>query len=197
MSRIASTGVRCPKRALLLRRRRRRGRRRPTRPRVEVLDDRRRSAGRGERGRRDGQPQAQKPHQPHRLHRPPTRHDHGRAGARPAARDEAAAEGRGQAQTGACSLSEAFAFIEQNLEMLDGQIMHLHVLSGIHYVDPFHASLTLNQSLKSSKIVIDGEEGAIVRAVDSDRRQRRLSADATSPFTLRLDRPANLVSCAA
>ena len=61
----------------------------------------RRSAGRGERGRRDGQPQAQKPHQPHRLHRPPTRHDHGRAGARPAARDEAAAEGRGQAQTGA------------------------------------------------------------------------------------------------
>ena len=55
----------------------------------------RRSTGRGKRGRRDGQPQAQKPHQPHRLHRPPTRHDHGRAGARPAARDRGRGRGQG------------------------------------------------------------------------------------------------------
>ena len=62
----------------------------------------RRSTGRGKRGRRDrGQPQAQKPHQPHRLHRPPTRHDHGRAGARPAARDRGRGRGQGAEQTGA------------------------------------------------------------------------------------------------
>ena len=61
----------------------------------------RRSTGRGKRGRRDGQPQAQKPHQPHRLHRPPTRHDHGRAGARPAARDRGRGRGQGAARSGA------------------------------------------------------------------------------------------------